>query len=181
MLRLASLSVAVCVCVGLGVVACSKSDPAPTGTAPPRDRGGAVKGGVPLGEGALAQPSRGGAAESTGPDASFQLTQQQPAPTAAGGETVARLVVHPGEGYKMNKDFPTKLTLEPPAGVNLSKTVLEPADAEQFTEKELAFAVKMTAPAAGEYTIPGTIKFAVCTDTTCDPKKQKVALTLKAN
>ncbi len=179
MLRLASLSVAVCVCVGL--VACSKSDPAPTSTAPPRERaGGAVKGGAAEG-GGLAQPTRAVAPESTGPDSSFQLTQQQPAPTAAGGETVARLVVHPGEGYKMNKDFPTKLTLEPPAGVNLSKTVLEPADAEQFTEKELAFAVKMTAPTAGEYTIPGTIKFAVCTDTTCDPKKQKVALTLKAN
>lgn len=179
MVRLASLSVAVCVCVGLAFAACSKSDPNPTGTAPPRERGAAVKGGPA--EGAMAQPTRGGAPESTGPDSSFQLTQQQPAPTAAGGETVARLVVHPGEGYKMNKDFPTKLTLEPPAGVSLSKTVLEPADAEQFTEKELAFAVKMTAPAAGEYTIPGTIKFAVCTDTTCDPKKQKVALTLKAN
>src|SRR5688572_20348027 len=111
MVRLASLSVAVCVCVGLGLAACSKSDPNPTGTAPPRERGGAVKGGP--GEGAVARPTGGGAAESTGPDSSFLLTQQQPAPTAAGGETVARLVVHPGEGYKMNKDFPTKLTLEP--------------------------------------------------------------------
>jgi len=116
-----------------------------------------------------------------GSDTSFQLTAEQAAPTAAGGEAVARLVVRPGSGYHMNKDFPTKLTLEPPAGVTLSKLVLEPGDAEKFSDTELAFAVQMTASAAGEYTIPGTFKFAVCTDTTCDPKKQKVALVLKAN
>lgn len=175
MLRLVSLSFAVCL-----AGACSKSDPAPK-TAPPHDRG-AIKGGGGGGEGVvLAQPTGGGEPESAGPDASFNLTAQQAAPTAAGSEAVARLVVNPGTGYKMNKDFPTKLTLTPPAGVTLSKTVLEPADAEQFSEKELAFAVKMTAPAAGQYTIPGTIKFAVCTDTTCDPKKREVQLTLTAN
>ena len=54
-------------------------------------------------------------------------------------------------------------------------------DAAAFSEKGLEFAVKMTAPAAGEYTIPATLKFAVCTDATCDPKKEKVALVLKAN
>lgn len=123
----------------------------------------------------------GGAEGASADDTSFKLTTEQPAPTKAGGETVARLVVHPGAGYKMNKEFPTKLTLEPPAGVTIAKTVLELADAEKFAENELAFAVKMSATPAGEYTIPATFKFAVCTETTCDPKKQKVALVLKAN
>lgn len=159
----------------LALAGCSKADPRPSDTAPPP----AAKAGPPR----AAAPG-GVAAEGkapAGPDTSFHLTAEQPAPTTAGGETVARLVVHPGEGYKMNKEFPTKLTLEPPAGVSLAKSVLEPADAERFSEEELTFAVKMTAPAAGEYTIPGTIKFAVCTETTCDPKKQQVALVLKAN
>lgn len=181
MARFASLAVAV-----LLAAACSKSDPSPTGTAPPRDvastggPGGApggAKGGPTIGR-AQAEGARGGDGAA---DTSFQITAEQPSPTAAGGEAVGRFRVHPGSGYKMNKEFPTKLTLEPPAGVTLAKAVFEIGDAEQFSEKELAFAIKMSAPAAGEYTIPGTLKFAVCTDTTCDPKKQKVALVLKAN
>jgi hypothetical protein len=163
--------------------ACSKSDPVPTGTAPPRGGaervgpGGAVKGGA---EGAVAMPTDTGGGDPAN-DSSYKLATQQAAPAAAGAESIARLVVNPGPGYKMNLDFPTKLTLEPPAGVTLAKAVLEPADAESFDEKGLTFAVKMSAPSAGEYTIPATIKFAVCTEATCDPKKQKVALVLKAN
>ncbi len=177
MVRLASL-----VTVGAITLAltgnCSKTDPRPSDTA---------RGGEPRDQLMPAVAGRGAAevarspGGATGTDSSFQLTAEQAAPTTAGGEAVARLVILPGAGYKMNKEFPTKLTLEPPAGVTLAKLVFEPADAERFSEKELAFAVRMTAPAAGEYTIPGTLKFAVCTDTTCDPKKQKVALVLTAN
>jgi hypothetical protein len=127
----------------------------------------------------MAMPSTGAADGAN--DTSFKLATQQAAPAAAGADTIARLVVDPGSGYKMNLEFPTKLTLEPPVGVTLAKTVLEPADAESFSEKGLVFAVKMSAPSAGEYTIPATLKFAVCTEATCDPKKQKVALVLKAN
>ncbi|HUQ05485.1 MAG TPA: hypothetical protein VM261_23445 [Kofleriaceae bacterium] len=189
--------------VALGLVAasaCSKADPRPTDTAPPAAtrggggggeggaKGGAGGGGVaiqvagaPGGGAEGAGGGAGGGGESGANDTSFKLTTEQAAPTKAGGEAVARLVVKPGAGYHMNKDFPTKLTLEPPAGVTLSKAVLEPADAEKFDDNELAFAVKMTPAGVGEYTINGTFKFAVCTDTTCDPKKQKVALVLKAN
>lgn len=186
MVRLAFLALGVVTLMATGN--CSKSDPRPTDTAPPRETArGAAKAGPniqlaePAPEGAAGPVAGGGGGEADPGDQSFKVTAEQPAPAAVGAETVARLVVQPGSGYKMNKDFPTKLTLEPPAGVTLPKAVLEPADAEHFSEKELAFAVKMSAPAAGEYTIPGTLKFAVCTDTTCDPKKRKVALVLKAN
>jgi hypothetical protein len=179
MVRLASLALTLALGALLVVSSgnCSKSDPRPTDTAPPHSGARAPAEGGARPEGVA---RAGGAPGAATADDSFQLTAQQAAPTAAGGEAIARLVVQPGAGYKMNKEFPTKLTLEPPAGVTIDKTVFEPADAEHFSEKELAFAVKMSAPAAGEYTIPGTIKFAVCTDSTCDPKKQKVALVLKA-
>jgi hypothetical protein len=185
MARLASLVVLASALVVVG--ACSKADPRPTDTAPPAaTRGGDVaKGGAPVeiqvaGAPGGAEGAAGGG-ESGANDTSYALMTEQAAPTTAGGETVARLVVKPGAGYKMNKEFPTKLTLEPPAGVTLAKPVMVLEDAEKFSEQELTFAVKMSAPAAGEFTIPGTFKFAVCTDTTCDPKKQKVALVLKAN
>ncbi len=183
MVRIA-LSRAVVLGALVSLAACSKADPRPSDTAPPSaTRAGDTKGApAPVQIQVAGAPGGGEAAtEGSANDTSFKLTTQQAAPTTPGGETVARVVVSPGTGYKVNKDFPTKLTLEPPAGVTLSKTVLEPADAEKFDDHELTFAVKMTAQGAGEYTIPGTFKFAVCTETTCDPKKQKVALVLKAN
>jgi hypothetical protein len=42
------------------------------------------------------------------------------------------------------------------------------------------FAVKATPSASGVYTIPGKIKFAVCTDATCDPKRQDVSIRVAA-
>ncbi len=191
MVRIATFGTATLGALVLALVGnCSKADPA-IDTAPPPPPGGKISGGAKGGPGSPGsigggvETARGGGAEGAqgadGADTSFKLTTEQASAGSAGAEVTARLVVLPGAGYHMNKDFPTKLTLEPPAGVTLSKTVLEPADAERFTDDVLAFAVKMTATAAGEYTIPGTFKFAVCTETTCDPKKQKVALVLKAN
>ena len=57
---------------------------------------------------------------------------------------------------------------------------LEDRDAEAFDDNQLAFAVKLTAASAGDYSIPGTLKFAVCTESTCNPKKHAIALALKA-
>ncbi|KAB2892378.1 MAG: hypothetical protein F9K40_18650 [Kofleriaceae bacterium] len=168
----------------LVLAGCSKADPRPTDTAPPAaTRGDGTKSAPPVQIQVAGAPGGAEAAAegASANDTSFKVTTQQAQPTPPGGDAIARVVVNPGTGYKMNKDFPTKLTLEPPAGVTLSKTVFEPADAEKFDDHELAFAVKMTAQGAGEFTIPGTFKFAVCTETTCDPKKQKVALVLKTN
>ena len=175
--------------LGLTASACKKTDPN-VDTAPPSNRatGTTASGAMAAGaKGALeGAPALGGAAtpgagDPTAPDTSFQFTAQHPSPGAVGSEAVARFVIHPGAGYKMNKDYPTKVTLEPPAGVTVAKPVLELADAESFSDKELTFAVKLTAQQQGEFTIPATVKFAVCTDSTCDPKKQKVDLVFKAN
>ena len=113
-------------------------------------------------------------------DTSFKLVVEQPAPVAAGGEAVLRVKVTPGTGYKMNAEFPTKLTLDPVAGVDIDKTSMVLADAEKFDDHQLVFAVKATPQSAGSYTVSGKIKFAVCTDATCDPKKRDVSFTIAA-
>jgi hypothetical protein len=160
----------------LAVVACKKADSTkpsgspPGGTAPAGGDRGAIKGGV---EGA-------GPATPSGPDDQYQVEAVAVA-GAPGAETVARVVVRPGKGFHMNKDYPTKLSLELPAGVTAAKPVLEPADAEAFDDNQLAFAVKLTAASAGDYSIPGMLKFAVCTESTCNPKKHAIALALTAH
>ncbi len=166
----------------LAVVACKKADSTkPSGSPPGGNRaaatgggdrgapGGAIKGGA---EG-------GGPAAPNAPDDQYQV-EAVAVTGAPGAETVARVVVRPGKGFHMNKDYPTKLSLELPAGVTSAKAVLEPADAEAFDDNQLAFAVKLTPASAGDYSIPGTLKFAVCTESTCNPKKHAIALALKA-
>lgn len=172
---------------------CSKSDASkPTGTAaaatPPEARGGVASGGPAVGggpAGVIGGPAGAaeGAVAAGGPDApddSF-LVETAEVAGVAGGENVARVVVRPGKGFHINKDYPTKLTLELPERVSSPKAVLEPADAEAFTDNQLVFAVKLTAAGKGAFTIPATLKFAVCTDSTCNPKKRSIALSLTAN
>jgi hypothetical protein len=117
MVRLASLALTLALGALLVVSTgnCSKSDPRPTDTAPPHSGARAPAEGAARPEVARA----GGAPGAASSDDSVPLTAQQAAPTAAGGDAIARLVVLPGAGYKMNKVFPTKLTLEPPAGVSI--------------------------------------------------------------
>ncbi len=125
-----------------------------------------------------ADPKTGG--DTTNGDDSYSLTISAPAPVAAGASATAKLTVKPGKGYKMNKDFPTKLTIEAPAGVTLAKTTFEAEDAIEFDDKQLVFAVDCTPGSTGTYTVSGKLKFAVCTDATCDPKRQAISFAVAA-
>ena len=151
MRRAASLALISVVAIAAITTACSKSNPSKNSAAPtkePASPGGAVTGG-PAAKGVIgdqgaiggAGAARGGPA--AGADEEYQL-ETSVVPGAAGAETVARVVVRPGKGFHMNKDYPTKLSLELPAGVSSAKAVLEPADAEAFDDNQLAFAVKLT-------------------------------------
>jgi hypothetical protein len=115
-----------------------------------------------------------------GPDSSFKVAVEVPAGVAAGAEAVAKVTVTPGEGYKVNEEYPSRLTLEAPTGVTLAKLVLEKEDAQALDKHQLAFAVKLTPGQAGSYKINGSLKFAVCTTSTCDPKKQAIAIDVVA-
>lgn len=113
-------------------------------------------------------------------DTSFSVTLLQPPDVAGGTETVATVKVKPGAGYKMNHEYPTKLTLAPTDGVTPAKTPLLKGDAANFDDHELAFSVKLTPTKPGTYTVQGTLAFAVCTDATCDPKTEKIAINVVA-
>ncbi len=124
---------------------------------------------------AAGEPAPGGAK-----DPSYAVSLDVPADAASGAEVVAKVKVVPGAGYKMNQEYPTKLTVQPTDGVTAAKAVLQKGDAAKFDNHELAFDVKLTPAKAGAYTVNGTLAFAVCTDATCDPKTEKIAINLVA-
>lgn len=113
-------------------------------------------------------------------DSSFAVALEAPGEVQSGAEAVASVKITPGSGYKMNQEYPTKLTLLPTDGVTPAKATLGKGDAAKFDNHELAFNVKLTAARAGTYTVRGTVAFAVCTENTCDPKTEKIAINFVA-
>jgi hypothetical protein len=116
-----------------------------------------------------------------------QLSIEVPPDAVAGKETTARVIVTPTQKYKINFEFSTKLTLQPPADVTLAKAELKAGgqakvqgDAEKFEEKQLAFAVKLTPAKSGTHTINGTFKFAVCDKDQCLAKREPIAIQVAA-
>ena len=115
------------------------------------------------------------------------LTVEAPADAKAGTETIAKVIVTPGAKYKVNVEFPTKLTLETTSGVTFAKAELKAGgaskskgDADHFDEKQLMFAVKLTPSQSGSYTINGSFKFAVCDKDQCLAKKEPIAIQVAA-
>lgn len=108
-------------------------------------------------------------------DNSYNIKLDAPKKAAQGSETVVRVTVTPNEGWKMNEEFPTRLKVTPPEGVSVAKDSQVLADAEKFADKELTFAIKFTPSSAGEKSFAADFRFAVCTDATCDPKREKLA------
>lgn len=89
-----------------------------------------------------------------------------PGDAKAGAQATSVIEVTPGPGYKVNLEFPAKLTFTPPAGVTAEKKDFAKGDAE-ITEKALRFNVPFTATAAGTVSLSGTADFSVCNDNTC--------------
>ena len=100
-----------------------------------------------------------------------------PVSGAKGQPVKAQVVIRPAAGYHMNEEFPTTLKLSPTAGVAFSKAALAKQDAV-MSKQECRFDVQMTGSEAGKKSVTGSLSFAVCTETTCDPQKTSVTIEL---
>ncbi len=78
----------------------------------------------------------------------------------------ATLSIHPKAGYKVNQDYPTRVTVTATEGVTLASQKLSKKDAKTFTEKVATFFVGYQATASGEVT--AKVKFSVCNPKRCD-------------
>jgi methionine-rich copper-binding protein CopC len=98
----------------------------------------------------------------------YELSVKAPAAKMA-EKSVAKIKVVPTNGYKMNVEYPTKVTLTAPEGVTLAKAKLTKADSDsvKVDKASAEFSVEFTAASAGKKTFTGEAKFAVCTETEC--------------
>lgn len=89
-----------------------------------------------------------------------------PGEAAAGQPATSVIEVTPMAGYKMNKDFPSRLALDPAEGATLTKTAFEKGDAE-LSEEMLRFEIPFTPAAAGKLDLSGMADFSVCNEKAC--------------
>ena len=112
--------------------------------------------------------------------AEYTLSLQIPDEVTIGDPTTVNVVLESATGWKLNKEFPTRLTVAPPSGVDIVKTSMGMADAKKVEKKaaggkedsivSVIFPIQFTAEATGEKDFAGLFRFAVCTDATCNPK-----------
>lgn len=79
--------------------------------------------------------------------------------------------------YHINKEYPHKVTLTAPEGVSLESAKVK---GSVDSETSLSFTVVSTSSDAGKKDIAAEVKFAVCTETTCEPQVAKVTLSVEA-
>lgn len=163
----------------------------PTGGPPPGGPAGATAAGEPTGA-PKGEGMQAGAPQADDPTFKLkpeegQLSIEVPPDAKAGAETTAKVIVTPGPKFKINFEYPTKLTLTPPANVTIPKAELKAGgpsqvkgDAEKFEEKQLVFAVKLTPTASGSHTINGNFKFAVCDKDQCLVKRESISIQVAA-
>ena len=106
--------------------------------------------------------------------AAYALKVDAP-PAKKGQKAVAKIKITPGAGYHINKEYPTKLALHPPAGVTIDKPQLGAKDAAKWEEKGGEFDVSYTAAHPGKQMVTGELKFAVCSANSCNPQSSAVS------
>ena len=107
--------------------------------------------------------------------ANFKLNVNTPA-LKVGAQGNASVSIAVLNGYKWNKDYPSKLVFSaPPKNVTLGKTKYVKGDFKT-SEKASSLAVQMQASAAGAETVTGTLKFSICNETACILEKTEVVL-----
>ncbi len=93
--------------------------------------------------------------------------------TAPAG-AAAQIALAPRGGFKLNKAYPTKISLKAGDGVTLPKSTLSKPDAVRLDEKGASFPVAYTVGDAGGQ-VDATVKFSVCSAETCEMVKEKVS------
>ena len=105
-------------------------------------------------------------------DDSYKISVDAP-PSKKAIKSTVKIHLAPGTGYHVNKDFPTRLNVASDKSVTVDKPT------QQLAESGADFEVAYTSADAGKKTFSGELRFAVCSATSCDPKKEKVSFTVE--
>ncbi len=124
-----------------------------------------------------------------GPDGTFALAIEAPGEVAAGDAARFRVIIEPGDGYKINlcapdevdcTDYPVKLSLALPGTVEAIAELARDEVIEAVDLHRLVVAFSVTPTTVGAHVIPARLKFAVCQENACLPKRVDLRLDVAA-
>lgn len=131
---------------------------------------------------ALACMEEGSASAVTGSDAKKAATYKLVVgklETAVGKHGTFNFKIVPAKGYKVNKDYPTKLTFAKAATkVDLDKLVYKKGDTKIGSTGALTLAVRGKGKAAGTETLTANARFSICNETTCLLEKAVISVSV---
>lgn len=95
-------------------------------------------------------------------------------PSGKVGEQLNVVVTVTAKGpFKVNKEYPHKVSVNPTDGLELPKPKLKKGDAK-MEEKTLTFSIPAKATRAGNFELAGVLKFSVCSDDACQLEKKDI-------
>jgi hypothetical protein len=109
----------------------------------------------------------------------YTVKLASPDKVTTGAKGSATLEITPKKGWHLNDEFPYKLTVTAPAGAKVAKPEQGKKDTVSFSHETMKWAIDFSATTAGDKAFTGKVKFAVCTETSCDPKKEELAFNVK--
>lgn len=109
----------------------------------------------------------------------FQLSLEATGPFTVGKPAEARVVLHAKGGFKVNDQYPFKLTLVEQPGLELPAKVVT-RDAMTIEKKQGVMKVAFTPKTAGDHALSGRFAFSVCTEERCLIEKRDLLLTVSA-
>ena len=110
---------------------------------------------------------------------SYTVKLAAPAKVTTGSKASATLEIVPKKGWHLNDEFPYKLTVAAPAGTRVAKPEQGKKDTVAFSHQAMKWSIDFEASSGGDKAFTGKVKFAVCTETSCDPKKEELAFNVK--
>ena len=128
-------------------------------------------------EGAAPMTRRADKAASAQP---YSIDVAGPPPAAVGQTVSARVTVRPRAPYKVNLEYPLKMTVSAPAGAKLVKSELAAADARELSKDLIRIEPAFSLNHAGAQRFDAELRFSVCTAALCELKREKVRWTAQA-
>lgn len=111
---------------------------------------------------------------------SYALVVKAAKPVKAGEEATTTVTLTPLGEYKINMEYPLRLTVEGSADSTPKKLVLGAKQAQKMTEKGVVLLPKAKLGKAGDHTFKAEFRFSVCTKKHCELMREQLSWVAKA-
>ncbi|MBW2731046.1 MAG: hypothetical protein JRH20_01565 [Deltaproteobacteria bacterium] len=110
---------------------------------------------------------------------SYALSITPPPAGKVGQSFAASVALKPLGEYKINMEYPLRLTVKGPKTVTPREVVMRAKDAKKMTKAEVLLVPKAKITVAGEHAFEAEFRFSVCTEKHCELKTEKLTWKVK--